>query len=560
MLFNNILRFRLGILLLFCSFITNAQTAYEASLSQAGKNRAELEKVISYYTQNGDKQKLSAAQYLLSNMNGLFFYDGEIMKKYNPFFEFLDSLNRNNIPKKDRTSLKLIKPIEDIFDFVNNSISPRDYNSITQKLDASYLSANQIIKHIDLAFVAWKSHKWSQGYSFDEFCEYILPYKVFNEQPEAWMEYFSNKYSKTLPYFNTISDPTVVADSINKEVESWFKFGTLFYKYPFDMGLSRLLQSHVGNCNSMVTAAIYALRSAGVACAVDHCPQYGNRALGHTWVGLLDKDKQTVPVNGASTEWLEMGYVFSEQTLNVKLPKVLRKTYAPQANSLAMIHGANDLIPPQFENAREKDVSADYMPVSTIKLALDKSVTKDLKYAYLCVFDNKNWVPVWWGKVKNDTAVFRNMGREIVYLPMSFNGREMKPIAAPFCLAKNGDILPITSYKGRAQSLKLFNKYPPNLTGNNDTTNAILKTDVYELFYWDNKWISLGKKTTANRQADLDSLGFDFKKKQFLANTEGREFIFYETAPVGTLFLLHNWTQGKEERIFTIENEEQIWW
>ena len=179
---------------------------------------------------------------------------------------------------------------------------------------------------------------------------------------------------------------------------------------------------------------------------------------------------------------------------------------------------------------------------------------------YLCVFDNKNWVPVSWGKVKNDSVIFKNMGRDIVYLPMIFTGREYKAIANPFCLTKDGIVKPIVSYKGRAQSIKLFDKYPPRLTGNADTTNTIQKADVYELFYWDSKWISLGKKTASDTKRDLEMVGFDFKKKLFLENTQGRDFLFYKSVPVGTLFMLHDCSQGKEERIFTIENGEQIWW
>jgi len=550
------------ILFVFCLLFQNlySQSGIEITLNHAGKNRKELEKLIEHYRKVGDREKLQAAQLIVTNMNGLYINDGPIIKKYEPFFLFLDSLHKQGIKIKERTSLQLIKPVEQKWNEVTHTFTPNDYSSIYEIQDATYLSSDLLIKHIDGVFNAWRNNEWSHSYSFNQFCEYILPYKVFNERAEAWMDYFSSKYSKTVATFAHCTNPVTVADSINKEVESWFKFGTLFYKYPFDMGLTRLLQSHFGTCNHMVTTAIYALRSVGVGCAVDHCTQYGNRSLGHTWVAIIDKDNQTVPVNGASMEWLGMGYVFGEQTLNVKLPKVLRKTFTPQSNSLALLKDTKESIYPLFEDSREMDVTAEYMPVSDIKLSIPHSLAQGLKYAYLCVFNNKDWVPVWWGKVVNDSVVFHDMGRDIMYLPMIYSGKELKPIGLPFCLSVDGVIKALSRYKGRAQSVILYNKYPPRLTANNDSTNAILKSDSYELFYWDNKWVSLGEKTTANRQADIDSLGFDFKKKLFFEHTNGREFLFYETVPVGTLFLLHDCSQGKEERIFTIENETQIWW
>jgi hypothetical protein len=36
--------------------------------------------------------------------------------------------------------------------------------------------------------------------------------------------------------------------------------------------------------------------------------------------------------------------------------------------------------------------------------------------------------------------------------------------------------------------------------------------------------------------------------------------LVYHNVPSGALLLLRNLTKGKEERIFTYENGEQVWW
>jgi len=67
-------------------------------------------------------------------------------------------------------------------------------------------------------------------------------------------------------------------------------------------------------------------------------------------------------------------------------------------------------------------------------------------------------------------------------------------------------------------------------------TNFIIPGNDYELFYWDNDWCSLGKKTAKNY------------------------FLEFDNAPEGALFWLHCHSGGKEERPFTYENGKQIWW
>lgn len=66
--------------------------------------------------------------------------------------------------------------------------------------------------------------------------------------------------------------------------------------------------------------------------------------------------------------------------------------------------------------------------------------------------------------------------------------------------------------------------------------NCVQIGSLYELFYWDDKWISLGKK-----HAETTSLT-------------------YKNVPKNSLLWLRNLTAGNEERIFTYENGKQVWW
>ena len=50
------------------------------------------------------------------------------------------------------------------------------------KEDYSMIKANYLIKSIDAAFDDWQQGCWARGITFDEFCEYMLPYKCVEFQ------------------------------------------------------------------------------------------------------------------------------------------------------------------------------------------------------------------------------------------------------------------------------------------------------------------------------------------------------------------------------------------
>lgn len=68
-------------------------------------------------------------------------------------------------------------------------------------------------------------------------------------------------------------------------------------------------------------------------------------------------------------------------------------------------------------------------------------------------------------------------------------------------------------------------------------TNFILAGDTYELCYWEyGEWVSMGTQVAKD------------------------QFIIFNNVLSGGLYILHNLTRGKEERIFTYENGKQIFW
>ena len=74
-------------------------------------------------------------------------------------------------------------------------------------------------------------------------------------------------------------------------------------------------------------------------------------------------------------------------------------------------------VPELFRDAHLLDVTSRYMPVSNVDIKLDREIST-AKISFLCVYNRQGWRPVCWGQVnKNGYGDFRNMGRDIAYLP-----------------------------------------------------------------------------------------------------------------------------------------------
>jgi hypothetical protein len=80
------------------------------------------------------------------------------------------------------------------------------------------------------------------------------------------------------------------------------------------------------------------------------------------------------------------------------------------------------------------------METAEVKIPVPSGYKKKFKYAYLAVFDNKNWIPVQYGKVSGGEVRFEKMGKMCMYLPVFYDESGTRPFASPFHIASNGQI------------------------------------------------------------------------------------------------------------------------
>ena len=96
---------------------------------------------------------------------------------------------------------------------------------------------------------------------------------------------------------------------------------------------------------------------------------------------MYDNDKTSHDFSGAEQNPDEHLIRFKNE-----IPKVYRKTFGKQKESLAMRHGNED-IPPFFRNAYMTDVTANYAFIGAKNITIPLPDRTKRTFAYLCVFD-----------------------------------------------------------------------------------------------------------------------------------------------------------------------------
>ena len=468
-------------------------------------------KVIDHYKDPKDSLKLKALYFILKNLDHQFYLSGAWINSFNTAVKYDKNISVNDLLTKSDSISQLI-PVK-----------------LDTLRDDGIITSDYLIKNIDRAFETRKN-KWVQDVNFNDFCEYVLPYKIDNEKPETWgmcLETEPYLKSDSLKKIESIFQATAyVNDRLN-----WYK-GTLDYDYPVEIGYEIARHVATGTCNSMTRMVCFQTRALGLPVVVDYALTWGNRSEGHSWNSLIYKN-HTYPfdANGPNIGFYKIEFKGTGR-MPYKIAKVFRKTFSKQVISLAAIDSSSYPIPDIFYSTRIKDVTEQYVPVSDITLNYWRNF--DDKFAYLSTFNNESWVICQWGMIDGRKITFKKMGRDMVYLPVLYSSyrenNKLTPIGNPFILYKNGKIKELKADEDEKQTLIIERKYP------DDESNKIFRGDKYELFYWRGSWKSLGSQVAKEDR------------------------LYFNNVPKGGLYWVRDLSEGKQERIFTYENGNQIWW
>ena len=278
-------------LYLFCnSGCNNIPKRVSSALDKAGSNRAELEKVINHYRNLGDDQKLKAAYFLIENMPGKYGLNYSDVDYYAGLSIAIDSfLKHDSCPEYlDRF----------IADYRRSNANLPSSQPV---FDIEVITSDFLIKNIDLAFRVWKEKLWAQHLDFDEFCDWILPYRILNEPLQAWRPLMYNELEHLADSVFSLSDPKEIGLLINNVIARKFHFSSQLGFMPILGGVD-LWNVHAGLCEHRYVLITMAMRSMGIPVMIDFTFQYPSFPGNHSWTVLLDKDSRIKPFNGGETE------------------------------------------------------------------------------------------------------------------------------------------------------------------------------------------------------------------------------------------------------------------
>ncbi|MBQ4279875.1 MAG: hypothetical protein IJC16_07990, partial [Rikenellaceae bacterium] len=431
----------------------NGHPRLQEALSMAGENRRELEKVIKHYSvHEADTQKLRAACFLIENMPWHYSFQGDGILQY---YAETDSVNALpvSVESKIDAFVALTQKYADLYDHIQK--------------DVSCVSADYLIYSIDRAFEDWKDKPWAAILTFDQFCEFLLPYKCTEfQQLDYWRDSLGVRYDSILTTYVVHSD-----EGRNNTLEAAHTVQTEFkIKFPIHLldqtkenkPTYPLLSAHnidklpFGLCYEYCVTTVAALRSQGIPGVIDYVPHWGRKWLGHDWVVTLSKWGTEIPYDGIIGSWPADRF----WPINEPKPKVFRRTYAVNPDVLTyLMYSAYQV--PSVSNVFRTDVTDHYGKTTDIPVEVLSSPNKELmdRFVYLSVFNMKGWTPVEVKKLEGRRALFENMGRDIVYMPQGYNGKRLIPVAYPVLAKLDGSLVRLEPDTVHTRPVRLTRKY-----------------------------------------------------------------------------------------------------
>lgn len=411
----------------------------ELALRQAGDNRAELEKVLEHYGKRPeDRLKLQSAYFLIANMPFNFTVRDPQLESFRAYIRDAE------IDGKSWAHFR--------------ESHPHVAKKTVIEPDIQFMTSAYLIRNIDFSFKVWEEAPWGKDVPFETFCEEILPYRLDHEPLEYWKEAY---YATFQPVLDTTVHGNRIEDickhllkEINKRGWIW---DTEFVAHGF--GATALLHAMYGTCKEQAELVAYMLRSVGIPAGIDIVIQIPNNLMRkHYWNYTHTKEGDLFGFD------ISENYLVNGRWEVRKTGKVYRQCFSLQKESLRVKN--KDMFIPEggLNELLLRDVSHEYFPDTHIAVRPDVPVhfgRKDL--AYLCVFNNREWIPVAYGVPYKGNVAFRNVEPDILYQVRLITRIENRAASSPFILLGNGEARFLDADTVNSQSMTLRRKYrtPP---------------------------------------------------------------------------------------------------
>lgn len=347
--------------------------------------------------------------------------------------------------------------------------------------DIDILQADSLIISLNESLLVWNKVPWSKLYSQDQFYNYVLPYRIYNEPLEyIWKKECFHKYSKYILYSE---DPIEVAKKIGQNLN--FEVRATFFKKA-NKSYSSMRNNLSGKCDDAVLLQVMILRALGIPSAIDVVPIWGSNNIGHQMAVVITPSNSFV-----NLETLVKGKLYDNKWAGNKVAKVYRHSFETVKDDVLFKYRQEEVIPGEFANLNKIDVTGDYdLDVTDFTISYDHRLSK---IAYLSLFSRQGWIPIAYTAAGKNKATFRNVGLGsinginqfrgenvgygILYLPSFYTMDGLVSLGNPFILSTHGK-REINIDKDETQTMVLTRKNP--LTERIKEFAQLMKGGVFE--------------------------------------------------------------------------------
>lgn len=377
----------------------------ETVLSISGSNRTELEAVLDHYKH--EPQKLKAAKFLIANMRYHHSFYSLRNPRQHPLLDSLtrvadslfyhsvyvatDSFHNGNIQK-------LIDSVRTGFRKQNDvRVSEQSVKTFWKEdYDFNWITAKQLINHIDHVFEWRKQIDGIRRLSVEDFYEYILPYRSI---PDYSLIDFSDVHSAFMGKYLTDINKDSVQEAIRRYNFVIYQLRKFFPLYPYgeEVGYQELFFNGFHDCIPIASYGVSILRACGIPTAVEFNACYRQFQGRHYHGVVLDKNGNWLAFNPESSIPTSDNSSFeTKDILNI-----YRFMFSEQKDTPFFLEKNGEYIPELFDSPFLKDVTSHLL--KTVPLTLSYQETGNNNLAYLAAFNSgmsSGIIPVTWGKIE----------------------------------------------------------------------------------------------------------------------------------------------------------------
>ncbi len=430
------------ILLLFTICVSCSKYSSEVSeaLKLAGENGKELEKVFKHYEKTEDSLKLKSAYFLVENMTHHYYYEVNPIEEWKKVLKYSDKLKKDSVFIKNKW--KYANKVKDAY---KNKMK---YANYAPRFDIQEMKSSEMIENIELAFKVWPK-PWNDFLDFEGFCNYILPYRISHEPYDVNFrkEYFNRKDSLVNEKFKNSSNIIEFERKFDVFENGWLYYG-LINK---DIRVADTKKLKLADCVGHSILQGSERLAVGIPSVFDYT-YWPNGNGAHYWTAVMfHKDSSIVQSDFFKGKP-------GRYSITGRPSNIFRQMFAKQKKSLAMVEKDVSKIPAFFKNPYVKDVTNEYLPTQKVTIKLKPQNDEILKYAFLCIRNDRKWKPVEWRATKGNSTVNFDLVPENIYVVLYYENGKWLGASDPIIYNKNKEQIILKPSESEFESYKIARK------------------------------------------------------------------------------------------------------